>query len=213
MKPKLQLALDLTDLDAAISLLKDRASIQSVDIVEVGTVLLASAGQAAIKEIRALFPDKTLVADLKIADAAKTISKMFYDAGADFVTLIAAADIKSMEIAQQYAQERHKTIQIELYGPWDFTQAQAWYEVGIRHVIYHHSRDAGKDWSEQDFDHIKRFIKLGFIVNVTGGISVESIRLFEGLKIHSFIVGRGIYESEDIDHTIEQFKREINLYF
>jgi 3-dehydro-L-gulonate-6-phosphate decarboxylase len=213
MKPKLQLALDLTDLDSAIALLKAKPSMHSVDILEVGTVLLASAGKQAITEVRRLFPEKTIVADLKIADAAKTISKLFYDAGADFVSVIAAADIKSMEIAQLYAQERHKTIQIELYGSWDFTQAQAWLDVGIKHVIYHHSRDAGKEWSKQDFDHIKRFIDMGFIVNVTGGITVESIKRFEGLKIYSFIVGRGIYESEDVDQTIEHFKREINLYF
>jgi 3-dehydro-L-gulonate-6-phosphate decarboxylase len=213
MKPKLQLALDLTSLEKTLTLIKMNKAIDQLDIIEVGTVLLASAGAHAIQEVRALFPDKIVVADLKLADAAKAITKMFYDAGADYTTVITAADIKTMEIAQNYAQERGKTIQIELYGHWDFDIAQAWYDLGIRHVIYHHSRDAGHSWGPSDLEKIRKFIEMGFVVNVTGGITTESIQLFKGLDIYAFIVGRGLYEADDIADTISRFKWEIDHNF
>ncbi len=213
MLPKLQVALDLTDLDEAINFVKDNKNIENLDIVEVGTVLLASAGADAIREIKKYAKDKEIVADFKIADAAKTLITMFFNAGADYTTVIASASPVSMEIASKIAKEKNKTVQIELYGDWDEEKARSWIQTGLNHIIYHHSRDANEDWDDSDLEKIKLLLSLGYTVSVTGGLTPEIIPLFKGLKIHSFLVGRTIYQSKEPHVVVHQFKEMITKVF
>lgn len=78
-RPNLQVALDQSDLPNA---LKDVAAVGDiVDILEVGTILCLQAGEEAIRCIRALYPDKKIVADTKCADAGSTVAKNCHDAG------------------------------------------------------------------------------------------------------------------------------------
>lgn len=213
MFPKLQVALDLTDLNEAISFVRNRQNIEHVDIVEVGTVLLASAGASAVKEIKSLVPDKEIVADFKIADAAKTLISMFLDAGADYTTIIAAANLESMKIAAKVAKEKNKVVQIELYGDWDESKARLWIETGLTHIIYHHSRDSNEGWTNTDLNKIRLLLSIGFTVSVTGGLVPETIRLFKGLNIHSFLVGRTIYQAENPGQVIDEFQDIIREVF
>ncbi|EDW4537521.1 3-hexulose-6-phosphate synthase, partial [Salmonella enterica subsp. enterica] len=65
---KLQLALDLVDIPGAKQLV---AEVQEhIDIVEIGTPVVINEGLRAVKEIKEAFPSLTVLADLKIMDAA-----------------------------------------------------------------------------------------------------------------------------------------------
>ena len=66
---ELQLALDDMTLDEALALVK---SVQAhVDIIEVGTPMVMEYGMAPVRELKKLFPDKKVLADLKIMDAGE----------------------------------------------------------------------------------------------------------------------------------------------
>lgn len=213
MKPQLQIALDVTSLDLALTILKTPGLVEAVDIIEAGTVLLAAEGKRAVKALREAYPHKTLVADFKIADAINTIGAMFFENGANLITVIAAADIVTMANAFTLAQKHHQDVQIELYGLWDEALAKQWKTTGITHIIYHHSRDAAKPWDETDLERIKLLVGLGYQVSVTGGLNPEHIKLFKGLPIFSFIVGRSIYEVNYPTGMAQAFKDEINRIF
>ena len=119
MRPKLQIALDVLSIDAAKEILTSEV-VRDIDIIEVGTLLLASEGKKAVQDIRKYIgEDKLLVADFKIADGAAVMAEMFFDMGADLTTVIAAANKVSMKKAHDIAQCVGKQIQIELYGLWD----------------------------------------------------------------------------------------------
>src|SRR5574340_1783873 len=60
-RPNLQVALDHSDLPSAIKAIKTVGDI--VDIIEVGTILILQAGDQAVRCIRAMYPDKTIVAE------------------------------------------------------------------------------------------------------------------------------------------------------
>jgi len=213
MKPHLQIALDVTSLDTALKILKKDDLAAEVDLIEAGTVLLASEGKNAVKVLRETYPDKTLVADFKIADAIDTIGGMLLDAGANLITVIAAADLATMARAAKLAEKYGQTIQIELYGRWDMALAAQWRQAGIKQIIYHHARDASKAWDDSDLALIKGLIDLGFDVNVTGGLSPESIPFFKGLTITSFIVGRSLYEAPDPVLIVRAFQAQIKDVF
>ncbi len=196
MRPKLQIALDLQSTQAALDILTPDL-VEAVDIVEVGTVLLAAEGAHAIKALRKhIGPEKALVADFKIADAGKMLSRSFFEAGADITTVIAAADLATMRLVHEVAEELGKIAQIELYGKWDWDLAQEWRGTGIQQIIYHQPRDVVANWTDADLEKIKRLNNLGFLVNVTGGVKLDTLERFQNLDVYSFILGRALYQAE-----------------
>lgn len=205
-RPKLQVALDQSDLPNA---LKDVAAVGSiVDIVEVGTILCLQAGEEAIRCIRALYPDKKIVADTKCADAGGTVAKNCHDAGADWMTVICCATIPTMKAAAKEVEE----VQVELYGDWTFEQAQTWLDAGVSQAIYHQSRDAllaGETWGEKDLQKVQKLIEMGFRVSVTGGLAVETLNLFKNLEVYTFITGRGITAAAEPEKAAQAFQDEI----
>ena len=103
-------------------------------------------------------------------------------------------------------------IQVELYGDWTYEQAQTWLDAGVSQAIYHQSRDAllaGETWGEKDLNKVKKLIEMGFRVSVTGGLNIDTLKLFEGVDVFTFIAGRGITEAEDPAAAARAFKDEI----
>lgn len=205
-RPNLQVALDHSDLPSAIKAIKTVGDI--VDIIEVGTILILQAGDQAVRCIRAMYPDKTIVADTKCADAGGTVAENVQKAGADWTTVICCATIPTMKAAA----EKIAAVQVELYGDWTYAKAQLWLAAGIRQVIYHQSRDAllaGETWGEKDLAKIQKLIDMGFQVSVTGGLDVDTLKLFKGMAVYTFITGRGITAAQDPAQAATAFLDEI----
>src|SRR5699024_4868579 len=147
MIPNLQVALDNNTLSDAVKSISALGN--EVDIIEVGTILCLAEGMDSIRIMRALYPEKTIIADTKCADAGTTVAKNCADAGADWMTVICAATIPTMKAAAKEISE----VQVELYGDWTYEQAQQWLDAGISQAIYHQSRDAilaGVTWGDID---------------------------------------------------------------
>lgn len=211
--PNLQVALDHSDLKSAV-----QAAVavgHEVDIIEAGTVCLLQVGSELVEILRSLFPNKIIIADTKCADAGGTVAKNNAVKGADWITCICSATIPTMEAALKAIQEVNADkgdIQIELYGDWTFEQAQLWLDAGISQAIYHQSRDAllaGETWGKKDLDKVKKLIDMGFHVSVTGGLGVDTLKLFEGVAVYTFIAGRSITEAKNPAAAAREFKDEI----
>lgn len=67
--PMLQVALDNQTLSHAYE--TTRLIAEEVDIIEVGTILCVGEGVRAVRDLKALYPHKIVLADAKIADAGK----------------------------------------------------------------------------------------------------------------------------------------------
>ncbi|AIU90587.1 3-keto-L-gulonate-6-phosphate decarboxylase [Pectobacterium odoriferum] len=206
----LQVALDNQTLADAFQ--TTRLIAEEVDIIEVGTILCVGEGVRAVRELKALYPHKIVLADAKIADAGKILSRMCFEAQADWVTVICCADINTAAGAIVVAREFNGDVQIELTGFWTWEQAEAWHDIGIKQVVYHRSRDAqaaGIAWSESDISAIQRLVEMGFKVTVTGGLALEDLPLFAGIPIHVFIAGRSIRDAASPVEAAREFKRRI----
>ena len=112
MAPKLQIALDTFDLPGALGPLQKAAP--HVDIVECGTILVLCEGYRAVRAIRALFPDKQILADVRIAEAGSTIARLAFEAGADLVSCVAGASLATIEQVCKVAAEFNGEVQVEL---------------------------------------------------------------------------------------------------
>ena len=209
-KPLLQIALDNNTLSDAIRSISQVG--HEVDVIEAGTILCLAEGMEAVRCLRALYPDKTILADTKCADAGGTVAKNCADAGADWMTVICSATIPTMKAALKEV----KDLQAELYGDWTFEHAKQWKEAGLSQVVYHQSRDAllaGETWGEKDLNKIKQLVEMGFKVSVTGGLEKETLKLFKGIDVYTFIAGRGIREASDPAQAARDFKEEIAKYW
>lgn len=204
--PNLQVALDHSNITDAI---KDAVAVgHEVDIIEAGTVLMLEVGSEIVQVLRNLFPDKIIVADTKCADAGGTVAKNCANRGADWMTCICSATIPTMKAAAKEVKE----IQVELYGDWTYDHAQQWLDAGVSQAIYHQSRDAllaGETWGEKDLAKVKKLVEMGFRVSVTGGLDVNTLKLFEGIDVYTFIAGRGITQAENPAQAAREFKDEI----
>lgn len=206
-RPNLQIALDHNRLEDALADCMKVGEI--VDIIEVGTILCLQEGQKVIRCLKRMFPNKTIVADTKCADAGGTVARNVAQAGADFMTVICCATLPTMAAAQKEVRE----LQVELYGNWTMQQARQWRELGINQVIYHQSRDAllaGGSWGEKDLNKVQELIDLGFEVSVTGGLTVETLELFQTMAVATFIAGRGITESKNPEQAAKDFQKKID---
>ena len=90
---KLQLALDTYDLPSALAPLQKAGPY--LDVIEAGTILCLSEGMHAVRAIRSLFPTKILLADVRIAEAGGLISKMAFDSGANWVSVVSGASLST----------------------------------------------------------------------------------------------------------------------
>ena len=209
-RPLLQIALDNNTLSDAIRSISQVG--HEVDIIEAGTILCLAEGMEAVRCLRALYPNKIILADTKCADAGGTVAKNCADAGADWMTVICSATIPTMKAALKEV----KDLQVELYGDWTFEHAKQWKEAGLSQAVYHQSRDAllaGETWGEKDLNKIRKLVEMGFKVSVTGGLEKETLKLFKGIDVYTFIAGRGIREASDPAQAAREFKEEIDKYW
>ena len=198
-RPQLQIALDAFDMPSALRPLN--ASISQVDVIECGTVLIIAEGLRAVREIRALYPNKTILADVRIAEAGAVISRACFEAGASWVSVVAGASMTTVEQVVKVAQEFGGEVQIELGETYDPEQAREWRRLGATQVIVHRSRDAeaaGKlTWGEDDKERIRQLHQMGFKVTVTGGVTAKDLPFFQGVPVGVVISGRGIVKADD----------------
>lgn len=198
--PRLQIALDKTDLPGALAPLQRAAS--RIDIIECGTVLILAEGLRAVREIRALFPDKDILADIRIAEAGKLLSEMAFEAGASLVSVVAGASMTTVKQVCAVAAAHRGEVQVELSDEWyDAARARQWREAGVQHVIVKRSRDreaAGDlSWGPGDVARVDELAGMGFTVTITGGVTPADLETFAGHPVGIVIAGRSIIAAED----------------
>jgi 3-hexulose-6-phosphate synthase len=110
--PLLQVALDTLSTIEAERLLGH--IYPQADIIEIGTPLIIEAGLAALEQLKAKYPDKHYLADLKIMDAGYLEASSGFKRGADIVTVLGVADDSTIQGVQKAAAEHGKLVMADL---------------------------------------------------------------------------------------------------
>ena len=207
--PQLQLALDYVSLPPAIVMAERVAP--HVDVIEIGTPLCKAAGVQAIRAIREVCPRNKILADFKTPDAGGIEAGMAFDAGADLITVMAAATLFTVASAQEAAHKQGKEIAIELTGVREMPkEAREWKRIGIERVVCHRGWDeqeSGQGWSNRDLDLMELFVREGFKVSLAGGITLDSLRDFAHIPISIVVVGKAIRGAPDPAAAAAEFQQ------
>ncbi|WP_066250401.1 3-hexulose-6-phosphate synthase [Neobacillus drentensis] len=203
---KLQLALDLVDIPGAIELVKEVE--EYIDVVEIGTPVVINEGLKAVKEVKAAFPNLTVLADLKIMDAAGYEVSQASAAGADIITILGTAEDESIKGAVAEAKKQGKEILVDMIAVKDIAaRAKELDELGADYICVHTGYDlqaVGKN-SFEDLHTIKSVVKNAKTA-IAGGIKLETLP--EVIKEHPdlIIVGGGITGKEDKQATAREMQ-------
>jgi 3-hexulose-6-phosphate synthase / 6-phospho-3-hexuloisomerase len=197
MKATLQLALDFVDLKRAVK--SAEAGVKGgVDWLEIGTPLIKSEGLQAVREMRRLFPEITLVADMKIMDTGRVEVETAAKAGANIVDVLGAASDATIRECIQAGKNYGARIIVDMIAVKDVvTRAKAVEEFGADYVSVHCAVDEqmeGKD----PFETLRQVSQeLTIPVAVAGGVNSETAAKAIEAGASIVIVGGAITKAMD----------------
>ena len=192
-KPLIQMALDSLDFDATVALATTVAPY--VDIFEIGTPCIKHNGINLVKELRARFPDKLLLVDLKTMDAGEYEATPFYAAGADIVTVLGVSGLATCQGVIKAANAHGAEAQIDLINVEDKVAcARATCEAGAQIMGIHTGLDA-QAAGHTPFEDPNDIAALGLPVriSVAGGIKASTVQDVVRAGANIIVVGAAIY--------------------
>ena len=194
---KLQLALDVFSLNDSLSLTEKVKDY--IDIIEIGTPFIIEYGMDAVRQFRKKFPEKEILADVKIMDAGDLEARSAFDAGADYVTVLGVTDILTVESCVQTANRYSKKVVVDMICVDDMpAKIRQLEEAGAHCLAVHTGVDQQKAGRQpiDDLRLMKEHSKSAEIF-VAGGINLETIPMYAHLAPDVMIVGGGISSAKD----------------
>lgn len=195
--PRLQVALDFLILERALGVAAEAVA-GGVDILEVGTPLLKSAGLDAVRALRERFPGIPVVADTKTMDAGRTEMEMASKAGASFATVLALASNSTVRECVEVGRNYGIEVVVDLVGhPDPVGRAKEVEALGATAVGVHCPIDQ-QMLGQDPFDTLRAVrAAVDITVCVAGGITVDTAGTAAAAGADIVIVGGSISKAED----------------
>ena len=203
---KLQVALDLVDLDNAMQIAKESVR-GGVDWIEAGTPLIKNEGMKSVKVLKETFPDKVVVADLKTMDTGFLEVELAAKQGADVVSVLGIADDATIKGAVEAGEKYHVKIMADLIGVSDLeNRAKELEDLGVDYVLVHTGIDQQRK-GQSPLDNLKNVSKeINIPYAVAGGLDKDSIDQVKDMGAEVAIVGGSITSVEDPKKASEDLK-------
>jgi 3-hexulose-6-phosphate synthase/6-phospho-3-hexuloisomerase len=209
MEPLVQIALDFVNLNRALKV-AEAAAAGGADWLEAGTPLIKSEGLDCLRALRRRFPQKTLVADMKIMDVGRIESESAFKAGANVVCVLAVADDSTIKECVEAAKNYGGRVMVDLLGVSDPTRrAMELEKMGIDYIGMHTSIDEqmrGKDPFSQ-LREVSRTVSVP--VAVAGGINSETAAKAIDAGASVIIVGGAVIKAKDPQEATRTIKEAI----
>ena len=180
MKTKVQISLDLTNLDEALATAEQAMKV-GIDWLEAGTPLILAEGLRAIRGLRERFPNTPIVADLKTMDGGYLEAEMMAQAGATHVVVMARAHEETIKCVVKAGRDYGIGVMGDNLGYVSMVDgAKRLEELGCGYIIYHIGYDerrgiaaAGKR-PPNPLDELRQIVDAVSVpVQAVGGLSLE----------------------------------------
>ena len=204
-----QVSLDLTNLDEALEMARGAVR-AGVDWLEAGTPLILAEGLQSVRVLRKEFPDRPIVADLKMMDGGGGESEMTFDAGATYVVVMSQAHWATVKEAVTVARRKSGKVMADVMNAPDKVQAAKQMEqLGVDYIVAHLGYDERhyvKGLSA--LDNLQKIVNAVKIpVQAVGGLSldqaIESLRF--GAK--SVVIGAPLAIADGTFAQAQEFEK------
>ncbi len=204
----MQLALDMTDIDTALEITDQVSS--CFEILEVGTPLILSEGVRGIEILRDRYPRKTILADMKIADAGDYEATIAYQAGADLVTVLGVVDFRTIQGAVAAGKRMDRGVCVDTlnmnYSADFMVQLE---KLGVACVLFHAATD-GVCRATTLTDRISEAAKISDIpLAIAGGITPQNISSLMNSGATIFVIGSSVTQSSDPLQTAQILRNQL----
>jgi 3-hexulose-6-phosphate synthase/6-phospho-3-hexuloisomerase len=210
MAVTLQLALDFLDLERALRI-ADLAVPQGVDWVEAGTPLIKSEGLDAVRALRARFPEKKIVADMKTADAGRVEMEAAAKAGADYAIVLGAASESTIRESVEVGRHFGLGIGVDILGveqPERLVERMA--DWGIAFISVHCPIDVQMRGGSP-FEVLARLAKLTAIpLAAAGGLNSETAPQAAAAGAAIVVVGGAVIKAHDPARATAEIRKALD---
>jgi len=209
MRPIIQVALDISNKHRAIQIAKECIK-GGTDWIEAGTPLIKSEGMDIIRNLRDIFPNKIIVADMKTMDTGAFETEMAAKAGANIAVILAAADNSTIQDAIKSARKYGIKIMIDLIGVKDkIKRIKELEKFGIDYICIHIGIDeqmTGKKLLKILKDTVKN---TKTPIAVAGGINSETAVELVKAGASIIIVGGAVTKAKNVIQATKNIKKAI----
>ncbi|HTW77558.1 MAG TPA: 3-hexulose-6-phosphate synthase [Thermoplasmata archaeon] len=209
-RPVLQVALDFENLSRALPAAKEAVE-GGADWIEAGTPLIKSEGLDAVRELKKAFPDRSIVADMKVMDTGAFEVEIAAKAGADLVTILGAADDDTIADGVRGGELYGAEVVVDLLGvPDPVARARRVAELGAAAVCWHVGIDMQMQ-AKTPFAVLAELVKGSPIpVAVAGGLNSETVAEAVRAGAQILIVGGAITKSPQMVEATRRIRTAID---
>ena len=207
---RLQLALDFVNLDRAMQV-AELAVPEGIDIVEAGTPLIKSEGLDSVRRLRKAFPDKTILADLKTADAGRIEMECAAKAGADMAICLGACSEATIRESIEAGNNYGIQVGVDILGVEDYvTLSKNCEQWGAAFINVHLPID-DQMRGIQSFDKLRQIASaVGIPVAAAGGINSETVVSAVEAGAQIVIIGGSITKASDPAQATRDIRRAVD---
>ena len=205
----LQVALDFVDLHRAVKVAGEAIE-GGADWLEIGTPLIKSEGMNAVRHFRKLFPNATLVADMKTMDAGRTEVEMAAKAGANIAVIMGDAPDSTIRESIQAGKNYGIKICVDFMNNSKVEERVSDIEkLGADYIAVHTAID-DQMCGKTPFEILKHVCsKVKIPVAVAGGINSENVIDAVNAGASIIIVGGYLSKAKDAKVAAESIKNAI----
>lgn len=206
----LQVALDLFSTEDALRVLGEVG--KYVDIIELGTPLIVAEGARVVKAVKEKYPDKIIFADIKVMDGGGEVPRSVLEAGADMISVLAAAEDATLHTAMDFAKKFGAKVLVDMCSVKDIAGRGKEIEKMRPDYICVH---VGYDIQATGVDPIEELRKLDGIScrkAIAGGIKLPKFKEAVESPADDIICGGGIYKQADMRGTAKAMREILDEY-
>lgn len=200
---RLQVSFDTHDLEKALAIAEQVKNY--ADIFEVGTILIYKHGVKAVERFKNTFPQKTILADCKIADRGKEAVAQFVASGADWITVMSGTGKDVIHAACSAAENANIKVMLDLLDACSLGQsALDAKNLGASALLFHQPHDERDGLTFLDkWDMVKGNSTLPIFVSAK--IKRDTIEAILNVHPDGIVIGRSIVEAENPEAEAQYF--------
>jgi 3-hexulose-6-phosphate synthase/6-phospho-3-hexuloisomerase len=209
-----QVSLDVPTIAEALEMARGAVN-AGIDWIEAGTPLILGEGVHALEHLKAAFPEKPIVADLKTMDGAGLEAEMMFKGGASYVVVMSQAHWASVKEMVKMAKRYGGYVMADvLNAPNKAEAAKKMQELGADWIILHTGFD--------ERNHVPGLSPLNELqsvldavnipVQAVGGLSIEQAIECVKMGASSLVIGAPLAVQADkfaVGDEFESILREV----